>query len=314
VEDCRVTQVEFLREGPVRVQARTRDGAERTWNARFLVDASGRDTFLASRLEMKQRNRHHASSALYSHFTGAKRFEGRDEGNISIYWFEHGWFWFIPLRDGTTSVGAVCWPYYMKSRKSDPTTFLHETIALCPPLQARLKDATLTGPATATGNYSYEARRMAGDRYLMVGDAFAFVDPVFSSGVMLAMNSAVLGADVVDAWLRDPRGAGARLRDFDRQVRKGLGHFKWFIYRMTSPAMRDLLMNPRNDFRIQEAVISLLAGDLFGDTPIGPRLLAFKCIYYLTTLGRWRQCLAAWRRRKRALREPGAVESVASAG
>ncbi|MEO8630056.1 MAG: tryptophan 7-halogenase, partial [Betaproteobacteria bacterium] len=224
-------------------------------------------------------------------------------GNISLFWFDHGWFWYIPLRDGTTSVGAVCWPYYMKTRKTDPTTFFMETIASCPRLQARLSEATLINEVTATGNYSYESDRMVGDRYILLGDAFAFVDPVFSSGVFLAMNSAFLGADVVDAWLRDPASARPLMKRFDREIRHGIQTFSWFIYRMTSPAMRKLFMGPRNHLRMQEALLSLLAGDLFRGTPIYWSLRAFKGVYYVTSLIYLRRCVQAWVRRRRALRD-----------
>jgi len=303
LEGCRVTEVDLRPDG-VRVQARLDDGGQRQWQARFFVDASGRDTFLANRLGLKQRNRKHLSAALYGHFSGAERLPGRDAGNITVFWFEHGWFWFIPLLDGTTSVGAVCWPYYLASRKTDPTSFLLATIALCPPLAQRLRDAKLVAPATATGNYSYACNRMRGERYLLLGDAFAFVDPVFSSGVMLAMNSAFGGADAVDAWLRDPSAAAAPFRRFERSVRHGLGQFSWFIYRMTSPTMRNLLMGPRNYFRMEEAVLSLLAGDLFGGTPIYRSLRLFKLTYYLFSLSSLKTSLSAWRRRKRLIRAP----------
>jgi flavin-dependent dehydrogenase len=298
LQDCRVTTVELPAEGGAQIATAPRDAAPGRWRARFLVDASGRDTFLASKLGMKRRNPQHNSAALYGHFTGARRLPGKQEGNISMFWFEHGWFWFIPLRDGTTSVGAVCWPYYMKSRKSDPTAFFLETIALCPRLRERLRDARLVAPATATGNYSYECARMVGNSHILIGDAFAFVDPVFSSGVFLAMNSAFLGADAVDASLRGAPEAAALKRRFERQVRHGLLQFSWFIYRMTSPAMRSLFMAPRNTLRMQEALLGLLAGDLFRGTPIYRGLAAFKGVYYLTSLLRFRHSLAAWRRRR----------------
>src|SRR4029453_9294184 len=217
-QECRVTRVEMRGDG-VRVHARDETGAPREWESKFFVDASGRDTFLANQLGIKRRNPKHNSAALFGHFSGAKRLPGREEGNISIFWFEHGWFWFIPLRDEITSVGAVCWPQYLKSRRTDPTTFLMNTIALCPALAERLRDAQLVNPATATGNYSYQAQRMVGDRYIILGDAFPFLDPVFSSGVFLAMNSAFLGAEGVDAWLGDRRQAQPLMKQFDRSVR-----------------------------------------------------------------------------------------------
>jgi len=300
-QQCRVTRVD-IREDGVRVHARDETGALREWESKFLVDASGRDTFLANQLGIKRRNPRHNSAALYGHFSGAVRLPGREEGNISIFWFEHGWFWFIPLRDGTTSVGAVCWPQYLKSRRTDPTTFFLDTITLCPALAERLRDAQLINAVTATGNYSYQAKRMAGSRFIMLGDAFAFVDPVFSSGVLLAMNSAFLGTEAVDAWLRDPRQARPLMKRFDRGVRHGIRSFSWFIYRMTSPAIRQLFMHPRNPLRMQEALLSLLAGDLFRGTPIRWSLLAFKAVYYTTSLLDIRRNVPAWWRRRRAVK------------
>jgi flavin-dependent dehydrogenase len=302
-EECRVTGIEFREEEGVEVSAREANGAPRRWRARFVVDASGRDTFLATKFGIKRRNSKHNSAAIYAHFAGAKRLPGRDEGNISIFWFEHGWIWFIPLRDGITSIGAVCWPYYLQARKTDSETFLLETLRMSPQLADRLKDARLASSVTATGNYSYVAERMAGDRYLIVGDAYAFVDPVFSSGVMLAMNGAFLAAEAVDTWFRDPRQAAPIVRRFEAAVLHGLRNFSWFIYRMTNPSIRELFMAPRNMLRMQEALVSLLAGDLFRSTPIYRSLAAFKVVYYLTCLCSPLRTLRAWRRRKQAIRD-----------
>jgi flavin-dependent dehydrogenase len=283
---------------------RLEDGSEQAWHARYVVDASGRDTFLANRFKIKRRNRQHASAALYGHFRNARRNPGSAEGNITIVWFEHGWFWFIPLKDGTTSVGAVCWPAYMKSRKSDPTAFLMETIALCPEIASRLEGAQITAPATATGNYSYTSTRMSGAGYLMVGDAWAFIDPVFSSGVYLAMNSAMLGADVVAASLDDPSRATSLAREFERTIRRGVRLFSWMIYRMTLPVIRKLFMAPSNRFGVQSAVVSLLAGDVFRAGPVRPRLYLFRAIYYVNALAMLPQAIGAWRKRRRDIQVP----------
>lgn len=316
VEGCRVEDVAFRPGERTIVRAQVKDGdapAAFEWRARYVIDASGRDTFLANRLQTKQKNPRHASSALYGHFRNAVRNPGRDEGNITIYWFDHGWFWFIPLADGTTSVGAVCWPYYLRSRKSDPTTFFHETIALCPPLAARLKKAELIGPATATGNYTYRSTRTSGEGYLLVGDAFAFLDPVFSSGVYLAMSGAFFAADTVETALTNPTAARRALAEYDRKVRYGLAAFGWFVYRMTSPSIRDLFMAPRNVLRVEEALLSLLAGDIFRNPRIPRRLRIFKAIYYLFNLAHLRRTITAWKRRRRNIRTTSAdVQAVSS--
>ncbi len=285
IEGWRVTELDLDHADGVEVTAKSDLGPDRRWRARFLVDASGRDTLVANKLGLKDRNRRHASAAIYGHFTGAHRQQGRLEGNISIFWFDHGWFWFIPLADGTTSIGAVCPPDYLKRRNTDVTTFLHQTIAMAPALAERLSGATMTGPATATGNYSYRARSMAGRNHLMVGDAYAFIDPVFSTGVYLAMNSAFHAADTVTTALRNPRLAPRALARFDADVQRGIDRFSWFIYRMNRPALRDLFMNPRNVLRLREAVLSLLSGDVFNPSPVHLRLAIFKTLYYARALG-----------------------------
>jgi flavin-dependent dehydrogenase len=302
IEACRVTAVDFDREGAI-VTARQEDGADRKWRTRFVADASGRDTFLANRMGIKRRIRQNNTAALFAHFSGAQRLPGKIEGNISLFWFEHGWFWFIPLADGITSVGAVCSPIYMKSRKTDPQQFLLDTIALCPTLAGRLRDAKLESPVTATGNYSYTATRPSGERYILLGDAFAFVDPVFSTGVMLAMNSGFAGADTIETCLDRPAEASTALKTFDRITRHGLGVFSWFIYRIMTPALCHMLMNPTQRFRLQPAILSVLAGDVFRGTPLRSRLVVFKALYYLKSITTFGRSVEAWKSRRRSLAE-----------
>ena len=310
IEGCRVTAVDF-RPGGADVTAREEGGRERTWQARFVVDASGRDTFLASRLGMKARSPKHNSAAIYGHFAGATRLPGRAEGNITIFWFDHGWFWFIPLADGATSVGAVCWPYYMKSRATEPRQFLLDTIALCPELTGRLRHARLVSPVTATGNYSYSAGRATGVNYILLGDAFAFIDPIFSTGVFLAMHGAFIGADTVATCLDHPRRARRALAAYDAGVRRGVSVFSWFIYRIMTPGLRDIFMNPSNRFRLRDALLSVLAGNIFLRPPLGMRLLALKALYYLLSAGDLRSTWSAWRKRGQATREHS-IETTAA--
>lgn len=307
-----VTDVSFEADRVV-ARATLDDGAALRVHAKYLIDASGRDTFLASRLRIKRKNPRHTSAALYGHFRDAQRNAGDAEGNIGIYWFAHGWMWFIPLADGTTSVGAVCWPYYLKTRDTDPSTFFLRTLQSCPPMWARLKNAQLIAPATATGNYSYAADRMTGHRYVMVGDAFAFVDPVFSSGVYLAMKSAMASADVVDGALTNPAAAPRLNRRFEAMVQRGLRTFTWMIYRMPSPVMRDLIMHPREDFGVKRAVLSFLAGDVYLPGPVRRRIYAFRFIYYMSVLFNPRRAWRGWRTRKRNI-APTAILATDGSG
>lgn len=311
IEGCRVRQVVFAPDNSgATVHASHEGGDARQWHARFVVDASGRDTLLGKQFDIKRRNPKHNSSALYAHFTRATRHPGRDEGNITIFWFDHGWFWFIPLADGATSIGAVVWPHYLKSRTKPVKEFFLDTIALCPALSERLAHATLSSEVEATGNFSYACDRTHGPNYVMIGDAFTFIDPVFSSGVMLAMQGGFVAADTIDACLREPAKASAALANFDRQVRKGPKEFSWFIYRVTNPTMRDLFMGPRNIWRVKEALLSMLAGDIFGKTPIWGSLALLKGIFYISSAKNFRRSLQAARMRKANIR---VVDDAASA-
>lgn len=301
-EECKVTDIKFQQGAEATVMARDKDGQVQRIHTKFVVDASGRDTFLSNHFGMKHRNKKHNSAAIFGTFSGAKRLEGKVEGNISLFWFDHGWFWFIPLADGNTSIGATCWPYYMKTRKTDTTQFLLDTIALCPALAERLKDAKLESAVTATGNFSYLSERSSGENYILLGDAFAFIDPVFSSGVLLAMNSAFAGAEAVETCLSKPQQAPQALAEFDTIMMHGPKMFSWFIYRITTPAMRNLLMYAGSDSRIKKALISVLIGDVFGKQRYAVWLFMFKAMYYMRSLFDLKGSFMAWRKRKISIR------------
>jgi flavin-dependent dehydrogenase len=313
LEGCRAREVELLPDA-VRVEAEREDGERIAYRASYLIDASGRDTFLANCLGTKRRNRRHNSCAIYAHFSGAWRHEDPHRaGDISIFWFEHGWLWYIPLADGVTSVGAVVWPYYMKRRSRPLPEYFLETLALCPPLAKRLEQAQLVTAVEATGNYAYRCARASGRRFLLTGDAYTFIDPVFSSGVYFAMMTGCAAAETLDECLRAGKRRARGFRRFERLSRHGPKAFSWFIYRMTHPAMRDLFMAPRNVLRMKEALLSLLAGDIYGTTPIWPSLRAFRVVYYINMLAHPRRSLKAVRARVRNIR-PVEPERAAAGG
>jgi len=299
-EGCTVEAVEERdQNGTMHVVCSNSVGESRRLPARFVVDASGRDSFMARKNRWQTKNSKHASAAIFGHFTGVPYRDGIDAGNISIYWFDQGWIWMIPLSNDRMSVGAVCWPDYLKLRDTDPETFLRATLSRSKAAGKRMQNAVAVQPVRATGNYSYKSERLWGDGYLLVGDAYAFVDPVFSSGVYLAMSSAERAVPVVKAALSGNRGAyrGAA-RTYQTQVNRKIASFTWFIYRFTTPAMRDLFRNPRNDWQIEQSVISMLAGNGDGSRAIRNRLLAFRGIYQLNRVLRLPETFRAWRRRR----------------
>lgn len=281
-----------------RIEVRREDGSTYHVEARYVVDASGRDAFLAKGGKLQRRNRQHQSAAVFGHFLGARRRDGEDAGNISIYNFAHGWMWMIPLQDGVMSVGAVCRPDYLKQRRGRGSEFLLDTLQLNPALWARLDGARLIDDRMhVAGNYSYDSSTIGGPGWMLVGDAFAFLDPVFSSGVYLATSTAERTAEVVDASLRDPSAEASLQRKLEKRLRGGMRRFSFFIYRFNNPVMQQLFRSPRNTLKVEQGVISMLAGDLFDTPQVKRKLHLFRAIYYAVALANFRRWYAEHRYR-----------------
>ena len=284
-EGHEVAAVEQLDSRCSHVEVRTDDGQSYRITAQYVVDATGRDSFLSSKKRLRRKNDEHQSAAIFGHFRGAEYRPGEDAGNISIYRFDHGWIWMIPLPNGVMSIGAVCRPAYLKQRKGRTVEFLLQTLRLNEGVRQRIEHADLIGDEVrVTGNYSYDSTQMGGPGWVMIGDAFAFLDPVFSSGVYLAMSGAEQAAAVVDSALREPKREARLLRRLEKRQRAGMKRFAFFIYRFNSPIMGRIFRKPRNIWKIEQGVISMLAGDLFDSPIVARRLQAFKCIYALTAL------------------------------
>lgn len=301
-EGCTVTDVDFGGDAQ-RVVYDDGDGV-RDCRARLVIDATGRDGFLARRFAIRRQNKAHNSAAIFAHFADVPESAWNVPGTIGLYWFEHGWFWVIPLAGGVTSIGAVCMPDYLKSRRGSLEDFFFDTIRLCPKLWAPVKQARLATPVRSAGNYSYTAARSHGPGYLLLGDAYAFVDPVFSSGVYLAMSSAEYAADAVDAALDAPARTDRLFTALQRRTDRAVARFSWFIYRFNTPALRTLFMGPRNVLGMRQAVISVLAGDVYRG--LGWRLGLFRVMYGILWLTEFRHSLRLDLRRGRlpAIRVP----------
>jgi flavin-dependent dehydrogenase len=292
--------VGFEQMGPreTRLDVRTDEGGSYSIETRYVVDASGRDALLSTKKKLRRKNHEHQSAAIFGHFRGATLRAGEDAGNISIYRFDHGWMWMIPLPEGVMSVGAVCRPDYLKQRKGRTVEFLLDTLRLNPALWQRVEHAELIdSEVRVTGNYSYDSMRMGGPGWVLVGDAFAFLDPVFSSGVYLAMSGAEQAVNVVDSALREPARELALLRKLEKRQRAGMARFSFFIYRFNGPVLRQMFRQPRNTWKLEQGVISMLAGDLFDTSAVLWRLKLFKLVYVITGLRDWRRWRAEHRYR-----------------
>jgi flavin-dependent dehydrogenase len=267
-----------------RVVARGKDGVACCFTPRFVLDASGRDTFMANRLQNKAADKHNNTAAVFAHFHHVECRDGDMAGCISVHLTDDGWFWIIPLPEGVTSVGFVGTQSAFKSRRGSPGAFLMERIRRSATVSTRMQAARAVSTVMTAGNYSYRANASWGEGYMMIGDAFAFVDPIFSSGVMLAMTSGELGADVANTWLNDPASGRKLARRSDRQLCRAMDRLSWLIYRINDPVLRGMLMTPRNRFRMRDGLVSVLAGNFENRREFLIPILAFRIVYYLLSI------------------------------
>lgn len=261
-------------------------GAVRLFQTPFLVDASGRSTLMARALSEKSPDPRNTSAAIFGHFRNVARAEGERGGNIRIHLTTPGWMWEIPLQDGITSIGMVVPGAHMVGRKIGIEPFFRAHCAQHPDIGALIEHAEVVGELRATGNFSYRARAAIGPGHIKVGDAYGFIDPVFSTGVHLALNSASEAARVILTSRAQPHRRERVMQAYDRHIRRRLDYVSWFIYRIHDPAFREMLLHPQNILGIEQAVISLLAGDFRNDFRIRARISLFKMLRHLVE---WRR-------------------------
>ena len=252
----------------VRLEVRTDDGGRYPVDAAFLVDASGRDAFLATRVGRREPMPTLGKVALFAHYRGGERWAGRLEGHIRIYLFEHGWFWWIPFADDLTSIGCVLHQKVVKGRQAPIEHLFEEMIAACPSVAAGLAGATRTTQVWTAANFSYRATPVLGDRFVAVGDAVTFVDPIFSTGVYVAMQSAELVSRIVVEAIRSGDFRASRFHDYQRRVAAGTDLFFRFIDRYYEPSFLDVFLSPHPPAVLRDAVLTVLAGGAFLERPL----------------------------------------------
>jgi halogenation protein CepH len=229
-EEHAVTHVDTSGPTPVVVGRRV-DGREFRVAPRFLVDASGQQAIVGSTQKLRRYNEFFKNLAIFGYFTGAERLPGERANNIFGAAFPDGWFWYIPLHDGTMSVGAVIdVRRWHELADADPEATYRELIRRCPAIAEKLAHATLVSPIRIIRDYSYDSSRFYGPGYLMAGDAACFIDPVFSTGVHLACIAAYLGARAVTHIVRGECDEAEALAAYDASYRSAFDRYLRFLY------------------------------------------------------------------------------------
>jgi flavin-dependent dehydrogenase len=239
------------------------EGRVEEHRARYLVDASGRVGVMARQRGLRDMDPGQRRAAVFAHYRGVPRRAGRDAGNILIVMMRDGWFWMIPFADGRTSVGVVAEGRRIREQGLAPEAVLDHAIDRCPAARRLMEGSERVSPVYATSDWTYNSRQIAGDGYLLVGDAAAFIDPVFSTGVWLAMSSAEMAADLLDEALRGGRRPpDRRLREYERRILKHIRSYRRMVDTFYGPAFPRLCFFPETRIGVPEAVLNLLAGDL----------------------------------------------------
>lgn len=266
LENATVRNLIRLTDGDVAIDV---DG--RVFTGRYLIDASGQGTVVGKHLGTRKVFPQHRKIAYFQHFRNVKRLPGDEEGNPTIVMCDEGWFWLIPLDPERTSIGLVMNADLAKGVDVPANQMLAWGIARCPLLADRTARAVFPDSNYVAADFSYTCSPYAGPGYFLVGDSAVFLDPIFSTGVCLGMNSGVDAAGLIRKLLNKSIGATAARRGYIRRVRTASGVFFKFINLFYQHAFRELFLHGQGPLKVHRAVISALAGQVFPKPHFGIR-------------------------------------------
>ena len=272
-----VTVRDVLMEGSrvVGVRADTKNGTKgEEIRASVVVDATGRDSLLSRKFAWKDRDPDLNKIAVWSYFEDAMRDPGLDEGATTVaYVPRKGWFWYIPLHSNIVSVGVVGEPGYLYRDTRDPDVIFHREAQACAWIRDHISVGRQVEPVRVTGEYSYHSQRIGGDGFCLVGDAFAFLDPLFSTGVFLALKGGEMASDAIHAGLQAGNVTAAHFDDYYARQRRAVMSFRHLVR-----AFYDLSFSFREFLQVYPHLNSLIVDTLVGNvfTDLAPLFKALE--------------------------------------
>lgn len=271
-----VKQVLFEGDRAVGVEVEMQDGTREKFYANVVVDATGQAAMLSNKFRWRVRDPKLKKAVLYSYFKGAHREPDLNGGATLVLRTQAGsggWFWYIPLENDITSVGIVANPdYLLKGRGQDLAKIFHEEIEKCEPCRRRVEGGERVDKIYSILDYSYRSKHNAGNGFIIIGDAYGFLDPIYSSGVLLALKMAELAADAIhDAFNHDDFSA-ARLGQYQAKLDRGIESMRKLVYAFYNDGFSFAgFLRKYPDERVH--IINLLIGDVFKegvDSVYGP--------------------------------------------
>ncbi len=266
-EETRILNVIFEGTRAVGARIKTKLGEEREVRAKVVIDASGQSSVLLDRLGLREWDPVLKKAAIWTYWKGAKREPGIDAGGTIVIQTKEkkGWFWYIPLHDDVVSVGVVAgFDYLFQNRASkDLETVFLEEVDRCPGLKPRLEGATRVKDYSAQKEYSYKSTQAAGDGWVLVGDAFGFLDPLYSSGLLLALTSAEMAADAIGDALDANDPSEARLRRWEPKHNQALERMRNLVCAFYDGLNFGKLVRKHPEKK--HLITDILIGNLFND-------------------------------------------------
>ena len=266
-QGTRVLNVLWEGERATGVRAQLAEGQTRDFAAQVVVDATGQSALIGRKLKLTQPEPELKKASIYTHYRGGQRDEGIDQGATLILHTANrdSWFWYIPLSDDVVSVGVVgALDYLLQGRAAAAQTIFDQELAQCRPLQERLQRAEQLFPVKTTKDFSYRARRMAGEGWVLVGDAFCFLDPMYSSGVYLALKSGEMAADAIAGAFAKGDFSAAQLGGFGPELVRGMEAVRKMVYAFYAKDFSFAEFLKRHP-ECKQGVIDVLSGNLFSD-------------------------------------------------
>jgi flavin-dependent dehydrogenase len=282
-EETSVDRVEFSKEN---VELAVRSNPENfrgSIRARYLIDASGRASVLGRHFKIKKTYNHLQKLSIFAHYDGAWRPEGIDGTLTVLLRAIDRWFWLIPLSAERTSIGVVLDSEIFRKSKLSAEDFLERALAEQPIIAKRMKNARRVSEVYVEADFSYRSERLHGDRWLLAGDAAGFIDPIFSSGVFLAVFSGEKCADVLNEVFDHPRKAKRLFAGYERAVNRAMDIYLRFVNAWYTKEFIEVFLAPRNVLGLAPAVNAVLGGNVGNSFPIRWRMWVF---YFLVWLQR----------------------------
>jgi flavin-dependent dehydrogenase len=249
--------------------------------ASFLLDCSGRGSLVGRHLGLKEDYENLRKFSCYAHYEEVQRDEGIDAGLTRLVRAAGHWFWLIPLDERRTSVGVVMDSADFKARKMSPEETLAWAIDDSPLMRERMREARRVTPVHSVGDYSYRNRKLTGDRWMLAGDAAGFIDPIFSTGVFLAIHSGEQCADAIDAVLANPRRQARLFRRYERSMHRIMDMYLRFVSAWYRPEFIEVFTTPTQRLQLAPAINAVLAGNIGNSFAIWWRMQLFYLVLFL---------------------------------